>query len=115
MKRRYTPRLDCFAYLGCYRYSLTFCTHRHAPLFRSPAIVSSVLSQISQAAHTERMAVLAYCFMPDHLHLLVAGEHEDTDAEKFIRRAKQLSGYYYKQIYREQLWQRSAWDRVLRV
>ncbi len=60
------------------------------------------------------MAILAYCFMPDHLHLLVAGAKPTSDARRFIDRAKQFSGYEYKQATGQPLWQRSSWDRVLR-
>jgi putative transposase len=53
--------------------------------------------------------------MPDHLHLLVAGESQDSDARRFIARAKQLSGYACRREEGIRLWQRSAWDRVLRT
>ncbi len=52
--------------------------------------------------------------MPDHLHLLAAGESLSSNAVQFINRAKQLSGYWYSQSVGGRLWQRSSWDRVLR-
>lgn len=33
---------------------------------------------------------------------------------KFIARAKQLSGFYYKQKYRRPLWQRYGYEHILR-
>jgi len=58
--------------------------------------------------------VLSHCFMPDHVHLLVAGQAETSDANAFIARAKQLSGYWFKAAWHEVLWQKSSWDRILR-
>ncbi len=72
------------------------------------------MAQILRAAADEEFAIVAYCFMPDHLHLLVQGERETSNCLRLISRAKQLSGYHYKQIFGEQLWQRYGFERVLR-
>jgi len=115
MSHRYTSRLATFDYRGFYRYSLTWCTYERRPAFRSMACAESVLLQISRSAEQHDIAVLAYCFMPDHLHLLVAGQNETSEAVRFISLAKQLTGYRYRQATGDQLWQRSSWDRVLRA
>ena len=60
------------------------------------------------------MAVVAYCFMPDHLHLLVQGLTAESDCRRFISRAKQYSGFYYAEEYGVRLWQRYGFERVLR-
>ena len=58
--------------------------------------------------------VIAYCFMPDHLHLLVEGHRDDADLRRFITRAKQFSGYHFKRETGKRLWQRYGFERVLR-
>lgn len=58
--------------------------------------------------------MVAYCFMPDHLHLLVEGQAENSDMRAFVRRAKQFSGLWYKQHTGSSLWQPSYFDHVLR-
>jgi putative transposase len=60
-----------FDYVGLHRYFLTFCCHTQQPRFRDRLGVELVLAQIQRAAHDEQFAIPAYCFMPDHLHLLV--------------------------------------------
>ena len=60
------------------------------------------------------MAIVAYCFMPDHVHLLVEGQHVGADARRFIALAKQYSGYGYARRVGRPLWQRFAYERVLR-
>jgi len=108
------PHLKHFDYTGCHRYSLTFCTDQRRPVFKEQRAVDLVLSQISRAAHEHDFAVVAYCFMPDHLHLLVHGQSETADCRRFITLAKQYSGYYYSKEIGGKLWQRYGYERTLR-
>ena len=103
-----------FDYVGLHRYSLTFCTDRRRHLFTNPAVVGPVLAQISRAAAENQFVVIAYCFMPDHLHLLIEGRSEESDCKRFIARAKQYSGFYYSKARHGALWQRHGFEHVLR-
>jgi REP-associated tyrosine transposase len=89
-------RLASFDYIGLYRYSLTFCTCRRGKHFVEPEHVELVLRQIVRSANDTGFAIVAYCFMPDHVHLLVEAQSEASDCRMFIKRAKQFSGFYYK-------------------
>ena len=60
------------------------------------------------------MAIVTYCFLPDHLHLLVEGLSESTACLAFISRAKQLSAFHFKKAHGKRLWQRYGFERVLR-
>src|SRR5262249_31098595 len=66
------------------------------------------------AANDEGFEIIAYCFMPDHLHLLIEARSEASDCLAFIRRAKQFSGFYYSKAFRRRLWQRYGYERILR-
>ena len=114
MRARYPQRLKGFSYLGCYRYALRFCTDRRQRLFVEPATVDLVRSQIARSASESAIAVVAYCFMPDHLHLLVEGTSDDSDCRRFIVNAKRYSGFYFAQAFHMRLWQRYGFERVLR-
>jgi len=81
--------LRTFDYLGPYRYSLTFCTDQRRAEFAQAAVVTLAREQILRAATEQAFAVVAYCFMPDHLHLLVEGQSDGSDCRRFICRAKQ--------------------------
>jgi REP element-mobilizing transposase RayT len=59
-------------------------------------------------------AFSVYCFRPDHLHLVVDGTGDDADCKKFIKAAKQFSGYYYRQACSRRLWQRYEHERGMR-
>jgi putative transposase len=106
--------LRTFDYLGLHRYFLTFCTDRRRPVFTDSSRVELVQSQILRAAKDELFAVCAYCFMPDHLHLLVEAKSASSDGLRFIARSKQLSGFHYSKSFEERLWQRYGFERVLR-
>ena len=73
-----------------------------------------VLAQILQSARNERIAVIAYCFMPDHLHLLVEGTDPAAQLKEFVRVFKQRSSFHWKTRFGSELWQRSYFERVLR-
>ena len=61
------------------------------------------------------MAILAYCFMPDHFHLLVEGVTATADLRRFVKLAKQRSGAVYALEKHEPLWQEGYYERVLRA
>ena len=109
-----TPgHLKTFGYLGLHRYSLTFCTDHRRHLLVGPEAVGLVLTQISRAAAENQFAVIAYCFMPDHVHLLLEGRSEASDCKRFIARAKQYSGFHFSRTYHQVLWQRHGFERTL--
>lgn len=108
-------RLRGFPYTGYQQYFLTFCTFERRLYFASPPIVATTLSEILRAGDHEQFAFIAYCFMPDHLHLLIDGRRDDADARSFIARAKQFSGFRFSREHdRARLWQRYGYERVLR-
>ena len=104
-----------FDYLGEHRYFLTFCTGWRRPLFTAADRVDIVRTQILRAAAEEKFELIAYCFMPDHVHLLAAGCHPTSNCRRFITRAKQFSGYHYQRAFNERLWQRYGYEHVLRA
>src|SRR5262245_28798146 len=106
--------LKTFDYMGLHQYFLTFCTNERNRLFVTAAAVDAVRTQIDRASTAYRFAVIAYCFMPDHLHLLVEGQADDSDCREFISRAKQYSGFHYKAAFGHRLWQRYGYEHVLR-
>jgi REP element-mobilizing transposase RayT len=107
-------RLKTFTYLGCYRYSLTFCAYLRAKLFVDSEVVDLALSQFLRAVREEEFSLLAYCFMPDHVHFLAQGNADSSDARRLIKLGKQYAGYAYSQKYGSKLWQPWGFERVLR-
>ena len=52
--------------------------------------------------------------MPDHLHLLVTAQSENSELQPFLSELKQRTGYAHMRDFGTRLWQRYSWDRVLR-
>jgi REP element-mobilizing transposase RayT len=68
-----------------HRYSLTICTEGRREAFIVDADVTCALTQLRITAKAECFAIPAYCFMPDHLHLLIEGTSEAADCCEFVR------------------------------
>ena len=76
-------------------------------------MVDIVLPVLRQNGEQNDFGIYVYCFMPDHLHLLLLGEKESS-LHKFIRTFKQESSFVFTRAHASPLWQRSYYDRVLR-
>jgi putative transposase len=107
-------RLATFSYKGRHRYSLTVCSDRRRTLFIRADVVQKALSQIAQSAAKRAFAIFAYCFMPDHLHLLAEGQSDEADLIAFAKDTKQRIGYHYPRTDDEPVWQKGYFERVLR-
>ena len=90
------------------------CTNQRARYFVEGQHVALVSAQFQRASREQAFAVIAYCFMPDHVHLLIAGERDDADLKRFTKFAKQYSGFHFRQLTGLVLWQRYGYERVLR-
>jgi putative transposase len=106
--------LKDFDYVGMHHYSLTWCCADRQCLFRQQDRVDAVRQQILRACREAEFEVVADCFMPDHLHQLVHGRTSTANCLSLIKRAKQYSGYYFKQQFKQSLWLRYGHDRWLR-
>jgi REP-associated tyrosine transposase len=110
----YPKHLPDFPYLGRLSYALEFTTENRAPLLREKAAIDLVVQQFLRAARERGFLIAIYCLMPDHGHLLVDGERDDSDGLAFIKLAKQYSAYYFKQAFGHRLWQRYGHERFIR-
>jgi putative transposase len=108
------PRLKDFNYSGTYAYFLTILTKDHTAYFKEAEVIDSLIDILIETARSERFDVLAYCFMPDHFHLLVIGKDDKSNLKKFISLFKQKSGYWFKKNYNKNLWHISYYDHILR-
>jgi putative transposase len=107
-------RIEGFSYIGFNRYFLTFCVRNRRCAFSNGVIVDLVRKQFRITATLEGFAILAYCFMPDHVHLLVEGATETSDLRRFAKLAKQRSGAAHALSSSGRLWQEGYYERVLR-
>jgi len=114
MPHRRPPRLPTFDYRGAYRYFVTCCAVERRRVFVEDQVVRSLVQQILHAGAKHRFAVLAYVFMPDHLHLLVEGQTADADFRAFMRFLRRRTAIEYRRLTLLKLWQDGYYERVLR-
>jgi putative transposase len=100
--------------LGSQRLFLTLCTHCKEAFFVDASAVALVELHLLRTCRREQFAVLAYCFMPDHVHLLAIATSADADASRLVRVLKQTTAFHFRGRYERRLWQRSFFDRTLR-
>lgn len=85
-----------------------------APLFADPAIIGEFAQMLRAAAERHFCLVLVYCFMPDHLHIVLKGRNEDAGLWKMVVGYKQQTGYWLQQNLPTVTWQKDFYDHVIR-
>jgi len=112
--RRKRNRLPLDSYADARAYFLTVGCASRRRVFTNQGTVAACLAQLDSSSKMHGYLVLAYCFMPDHLHLLVMGD-DHTDLLRFVKDFKQRTGYAYRQTNAKPLWQKSYYDHVVRA
>jgi len=106
-------RLERDLYRGPAAFSVSVTAYQQQPVFTDATEVDRYRKMLEEAARETGFRLLAYCFMPDHVHLLVDGS-EETDLAQLMKTFKQASSYDYRRRVGRPLWQRSYYDHVLR-
>ena len=115
MRRPRPHRVAGHSYVGAGRYHVRTSTNTRTTVFTDPVWARLVVSQLLHDAGTFHFEVLAYCVMPDHVHLLLASTSESANLERFVARWKQVTGFEYAQRCGGKLWQSGYFERVLRI
>ena len=108
-------RLEPEAYRLGHCFSVTLTAAERAPDLTQPDAIQICMTALKQAAEKCEASVYAYCFMPDHLHLL-ASTPDGVSFVDFIRHFKQLSAYRLRRQFQtgHPLWQTRFYDHALR-
>jgi putative transposase len=107
-------RLEHHRYCGPQQYFLTICTFQRVHHFIDGTLVADVHERFLSTAVEKEFAILAYCYMPDHLHLLVEGLSNTANLRSFASLAKQHSACATRHRVALRLWQKGYFERVLR-
>ena len=115
MVHPYTPFCSTFDYQGRYTYLLTCVTHERVRVFADAASVELAVTHFLRASREKSFELVAYCFMPDHVHVVVSALADESDLKAFTKLAKQYSGYYHARAHDGQrLWQHGSHDHIVR-
>ena len=108
-------RLRDFPDVGYQRYFLTVCTADRHWAFDANVTAHEAIVHLRRSARSHDFALAAYCFMPDHVHVLVYGTTERADFRAFALLFKKLTGFYYRKHVGRRLWQAGHYEHVLRA
>jgi putative transposase len=112
--RRKTNRLLPPSYLGLHSYLVTLCILKRRRLFVAPNIVQPLIALLGDLAQLHALDVYAYCFMPDHCHLILCGRSKDSDLPRFIRVYKGRASVHLRKFGCHNVWQTAYHDHIIR-
>ena len=112
--KRRSLRLSGFDYHYPGPYHVTIGTYERQPFLACPELVAALREELASLASLAGVQVYAYCFMPDHLHLLLVLSGK-MDLVEFVRRFKGRSTrIFWQHGGKGKLWQRGFYDHILR-
>ena len=106
-------RLPTRAYHGEMTVSVTMCVKARKPLFIDAYIVTQFVRILENAARRWSCWVI-YCFMPDHLHLVIHGSNPDANLWRMLVEFKQKTGFWLSKYHACGAWQKDFHDHVIR-
>jgi putative transposase len=107
-------RLPREAYVGQVAVAFTACVGRREPLFQDSGVVHQFASLLRDCAQRYASSVIIYCFMPDHVHVVLQGNEENADLWRAVVAFKQRTGFWLKRNSPGVAWQKDFFDRVIR-
>ena len=82
----------------------------------APGIPELVVEALDWNAEPRGTQIIAYCIMPDHLHLIVCNEREGEDLRAYVKGVKLTTWRRFREAGLEPpFWQRSYWDKHARA
>ncbi len=112
--RERSHRLPRESYRGKVAVAFTACVADNQPLFQDEGVACKFIEILRMAVEKNDCNVLIYCFMPDHVHLILQGISPLSDVWKSIVDFKQRSGFWLGTNRPNFRWQKGFYDHVIR-
>ncbi len=94
--------------------SITICTRDKIPFFKNYNLTNACIHQLRIDAESTPVSMFVYCFMPDHVHLVLS-PHGRTNIIQFIAKYKsRTTRLAWRFGIKGRLWQKSFYDHFLR-
>jgi len=77
-------------------------------------LVELLIALLSDQFYRCGFSIYAYCFMPDHCHILAVSIAESSDLAKAVRAFKGSAAARARSLGIRNLWQRDYYDHILR-
>jgi putative transposase len=109
-------RTDCQwnGYEGQKTVAYTILVHDRKPLFRKAEVVDRLIEILAVRLEGHQCDAPIYCFMPDHLHVLVRGLHERANSKHAIDKFKLSAGIWLRTNQPEFRLKHDYFDHIVR-
>jgi putative transposase len=107
-------RLPQASYLGRQIYFVTICSAQRRSVFTDSGLVALVLDVLRVKCSVHSFSVYAFCFMPNHIHLVLLGASDHSNLIALLRDFKGTSTARARAQGFVTLWQKGFYDHVLR-
>jgi len=107
-------RLPKEYYRGKILVSFTACMVNRTPFWINSERFAALTDFLRESFEVFQVRPLAYCVMPDHIHIVAQGISQDSDLWRAMVRFKQRSSFWLHQNYSSARWQKDFHDRIIR-
>lgn len=112
--REQKHRLEKEFYKGEQTVSFVACIKNRDKVFINVNIFKEFEKMLHEEIKKFDNQALIYLFMPDHLHLILKGESENSDVIKSMDAFKQKSGFWFHENLNQIKWQKDYYDHIIR-
>lgn len=106
-------RLPIESYQGQIETFFTADSRDGKAIFDGDEIVAGCIDRLTRAIAKYSCIVPIYCFMPNHVHLVIQGSESDSNTWKAMCLFKQLTGYWFSRRWPEHKWQKDFHDTII--
>jgi putative transposase len=107
-------RLPPSEYIGQKTVAFTVGVIDRHPLFEDPDVVKASVGFLADGCEQNNCEVPVYCFMPDHLHLMVRGKHEFSNIKSVLDSFKIRAGFWLRTKGYPYRLQANYYDHIIR-
>ncbi|MFI5386304.1 MAG: REP-associated tyrosine transposase [Fimbriimonadales bacterium] len=107
-------RLPDAAYYGKVAVAFTACVEMRKPLFLRPDVVELFAETLRHESSTHKSEISIYCFMPDHLHVIIRGTEWASRPKTTMDSFKYVTGCWLAANLPEYEWQEDYYDHIIR-
>ncbi|MHB8070240.1 MAG: REP-associated tyrosine transposase [Desulfobaccales bacterium] len=107
-------RLPKEYYQGTSSVAITMCIKDRVSIFVNPKIVEVFVGILNKNMERYSCGIPVYCFMPDHLHMIITGNNNEVDLLKVISAYKQKTGFWFSINNMGAKWQKDFYDHVIK-
>jgi putative transposase len=107
-------RLAAGNYIGRRRFFITLCCARQRKFLAQSSFAIRIIEILRATVLQHKMAVYAYCLMPNHLHALIIGLERSSNLQFFVMDFKRKATAEFQSSNSSPLWQKKFYDYILR-